>query len=226
MRILMTLLRKEFKQIFRDKAILALIFVMPAVQLLILPFAADFEIKNINIGIVDHDHSSYSRQLIQKIEYSSYFHLTGYAHSQKEALQWLEDDVTDLFIEIPAQFENNLIRDKKSPLFIAVNAVNGVKGGLGASYALNTIRSFNEDIIAEWITPPRNSMSPRIDITHSHWYNPSSNYQRFMVPGILAILLTMVGSFLSALNIVKEKEIGTIEQLNVTPISKTHFILG
>ena len=221
MKVLITLLQKEFKQIFRDKAILALIFAMPAIQLLILPFAADSEIKNINIGIIDNDHSSYSRQLIQKVEFSSYFNLTEYDHSYKEGMNWLENDKADLFIEIPAQFESRLIREKKSQIFLAVNAVNGVKGSLGASYALNTIADLNKDIVAEWVTPPRNNLSPQIDINHSHWYNPFSNYQKFMVPGILAILLTMVGGFLSALNIVKEKEIGTIEQLNVTPISKT-----
>jgi ABC-2 type transport system permease protein len=226
MRVLITLLKKEFKQIFRDKAIVALIFAMPAIQLLILPFAADSEIKNVNIGIIDQDHSSYSRQLVEKIEYSSYFTLTEYDHSYKKAMKWLEKDEADLFIEIPANFERKLIREQKSQIFLAVNAVNGVKGSLGAAYALNTIGDLNKDIVAEWITPPRNNMSPQIEITHSHWYNPLSNYQQFMVPGILAILLTMVGGFLSALNIVKEKEIGTIEQLNVTPITKTQFILG
>lgn len=226
MRVLLTLLRKEFKQIFRDPAIVKLIFAMPAIQLLILPFAADYEIKNVNVGIIDHDHSSYSRQLVQNIEYSNYFSLKEYSDSYQEGLQWLEDDKVDLFIEIPVQFEKDLIREQESSIFLAVNAVNGVKANLGAAYIMNTIASFNKNIIAEWLVPPRYSMTEQIDISFSHWFNPTSNYQKFMVPGILAILLTMVGSFLSALNIVKEKEIGTIEQLNVTPISKTQFILG
>lgn len=226
MKILLALLRKEFKQIFRDKAIVAIIFVMPAIQLLILPFAADSEIKNINVGIIDNDHSAYSRQIINKLEFSTYFNLKEYSNSHKDGLGWLEENKVDLFIEIPNDFESNLVRENSSSIFLAANAVNGVKASLGASYALNTINSFNQDILAEWINLPRHNISPQIEITHSHWYNPQSNYQKFMVPGILGILLTMVGSFLSALNIVREKEIGTIEQLNVTPISKTQFILG
>ncbi len=226
MKILLTLLRKEFRQIFRDKAILKLIFLMPTIQLLILPFAADSEIKNINVGIIDNDHSSYSRQLVEKMEYSSYFDLKEYSNSYKEGLKWLENNSVDLFIEIPANFESKLVRENYSPVFMAVNATNGVKGNLGAAYVMNTIADLNKNIIAEWVMPPSTNMSPQIDITHSHWYNPHSNYQKFMVPGILAILLTLVGSFLSALNIVREKEIGTIEQLNVTPILKSHFILG
>ncbi len=226
MSVLRTLLKKEFKQIFRDSAIPKIIFIMPAIQLLILPFAADYEIKNIDVGIIDQDHSTYSRQIIEKMEYSTYFNLTAITDANEKGMKWLEDDEVDLFIEIPYGFESTLIREGKSSVFLAANAVNGVKANLGTAYAMNTIRKVNANIIGEWFQAPRNHMTPYIDITNSHWYNPESNYQRFMVPGILAILLTMVGGFLTALNIVKEKEIGTIEQLNVTPISKTEFILG
>ncbi len=83
------ILKKEFRQIFRDPAILRLIFIMPMLQLIVLPFAADYEIKNIKIGIIDHDHSDYSRTLVSKIENSAYFRLTGYTHTFKEGLQWI-----------------------------------------------------------------------------------------------------------------------------------------
>lgn len=226
MRKMRYILRKEFKQIFRDPAILRLIFIMPAIQLLILPFAADYEIQNVNIGIVDHDRSTYARELVRKIEFSDYFNLTGYSTSQKEAMQWIEDDVVDLFIEIPADFEATLVREDEATLLMAVNATNGTKGNLGAAYANNIIGEFNRHVRSEWIQWPTFNPEPQIEVVHSQWYNVHSNYQRFMVPGILAVLLTMVGGFLSALNIVKEKEIGTIEQLNVSPIKKHQFILG
>lgn len=226
MSVLRTLLVKEFKQIFRDKAIPKIIFIMPAIQLLILPFAADYEIKNINVGIIDHDHSAYSRQIIEKMDYSGYFNLSGYMNSYEEGLQFLEEDKADIIIEIPQNFERNLIREGSADIYLAANAVNGVKANLGAAYAMTTIRMVNQNIRGQWMQREGFRGSPQIDITHSHWYNRENNYQRFMVPGILAILLTMVGGFLSALNIVKEKEVGTIEQLNVTPISKTQFILG
>ncbi len=220
------ILRKEFKQIFRDPAILRLIFLMPAIQLLILPFAADYEIKNINVGIIDHDHSSYSRGLIQKIEFSDYFNLTEYSDSYQEGLQWIENETADLIIEIPVRFESRLVRESEATLLMAVNAVNGPKGNLGAAYANGIIRTYNRGIRSQWLHWPRMNPEPQIEVVASHWYNPTSNYQVFMVPGILAVLLTMVGGFLSALNIVREKEIGTIEQLNVSPIKKYQFILG
>lgn len=220
------ILKKEFRQIFRDPAILRLIFIMPVMQLILLPFAADYEVKNINIGIVDHDHSDYSRDLVAKIEHSTYFKLTGYSNSFKEGLEWIEAEKADLLIEIPNKFEATLIRENKADLLLAVNAVNGTKGNLGAAYTMGIIQQFNQNIRLEWFQMPDFNPEPIIDVTYVSRYNPYSNYQLFMVPGILAVLLTMVGGFLSALNIVKEKEIGTIEQLNVSPIKKYEFIMG
>ncbi len=226
MRTIKFLLQKEFRQIFRNKAIIAIIVVMPVLQLLILPLAADYEVKNINISIVDHDHSSYSQKLISKISASQYFNLAGYNTDFKEAFQLIEKDKADLILEIPTGFERNLIRENEQKLFIAVNAINGVKANLGGAYLGNLIRDYNNDIRLQWLQPARLNDAPVINITSSNWFNPLLNYRVFMVPGILAILVTMVGGFLSALNIVKEKEVGTIEQINVTPIKKHHFILG
>jgi ABC-2 type transport system permease protein len=226
MRTIRFLLQKEFRQIFRNKAILAMILVMPVVQLLILPLAADYEVKNINLAVVDQDHSPYSQKLISKITASGYFRLRGYSPSFKAGLQLLESDAADLILEIPAGFERNLIRENQQPLFVAVNAINGVKANLGGAYLVQIIRDYNQDLrleIGSAFTPDR---APAIEIVPANWYNPYLNYRLFMVPGVLAILVTMIGGFLSALNIVKEKEVGTIEQINVTPIKKHHFILG
>ncbi|WP_353183324.1 ABC transporter permease [Parapedobacter lycopersici] len=226
MRTIKFLLQKEFKQIFRNRAILVLIMVMPIVQLTILPLAADYEVKNINLSVVDQDHSPYSRQLISTITASGYFRLQGYHQSIQEAYPLIEQDESDLILEIPQGFERNLIREGKQQLYIAVNAINGTKAGLGGAYLTRIIRDYNQDIRMEWIPPTRFQALPSLEIVSSNRFNPLLNYQFFMVPGILAILLTMVGGFLSALNIVKEKEVGTIEQINVTPIKKHHFILG
>jgi ABC-2 type transport system permease protein len=109
---------------------------------------------------------------------------------------------------------------------MALNAINGVKANLGGAYLRSIIQDYNKDVRTEWIQFPRFSPETHIEIASSNWYNPLMNYKYFMVPGILVILLTMVGSNLAAVNIVKEKEIGTIEQINVTPIKKYHFVLG
>jgi ABC-2 type transport system permease protein len=203
-----------------------MIFVMPLVQLIILPLAADYEVKNINLAVVDNDHSSYSQQLVSKITASGYFKLAGYSGSFHNAFQLIEKDKADLIIEIPAGFEKNLIRNGNNKLLIAVNAINGVKANLGGVYLNKILMDFNSEVNLQWFQLPRYNPQPGIEIVSSNWYNPFMNYNFFMVPGILAALITMIGSYLTALNIVKEKEIGTIEQINVTPIRKIHFILG
>ena len=226
MRTLKFLLQKEFRQIFRDPSILRIIFIMPAIQLLLLPWAADYEIKNIRLSVVDHDHSAYSRNLISRITSSGYFQLHDYTSSYKEALKDVELKDVDIILEIPVGFEKTLVKEDASNLFLAVNAINGVKANLGGAYLRGIIQDFNRQIRAEWIQLPRFSPETTIGVTSSNWFNPSMNYKFFMVPGILVVLLTMVGSFLASLNIVKEKEIGTIEQINVTPVRKSQFILG
>lgn len=226
MRTLLFLLRKEFKQIFRNRALLPMIFVTPIIQLLVMPLAADFEVKNINISIVDNNHSTYSQKLISKITASGYFRLADYGNSFPNAFKQIEKDKSDLILEIPQGFEKNLIRENRQKVFIAVNAINGSKATLGGSYLGSVIAEFNADVRLQWNTPDRISSAPTFQATSTNWFNPFLNYRFFMVPGILVTLVTMIGAYMCALNIVKEKEIGTIEQINVTPIKKHIFILG
>ena len=226
MRVLRIILEKEFRQIFRDPSILRLIFMMPIVQLIVMPLAADYEVKNVKLCVVDFDRSSYSQKLINKITASGYFQLVDDTDSYDKALVYVENDQADLVLQIPASFEKQLIKEDKSTLFMALNAINGVKANLGGAYLRSIIGDFNREVRLEWLQLPRFSPQPTIQISSINWFNPLMNYQIFMVPGILVILVTMVGSFLTALNIVKEKEIGTIEQINVTPIRKYQFILG
>lgn len=226
MRTLKFLLQKEFKQIFRNKSLLPLIFVMPIVQLLIMPLAADYEIKNINISVVDHDHSTYSRKLIESVLASGYFKMNDYSNSFDQSFQEFQEDKSDLILEIPVNFEKGFIRENGGNLFLAVNAINGTKASIGSVYLSRIISSFNSEIRLERIPVQTMSAQPLVEIATLNWYNPLMKYPQFMVPGILAILVTMVGAYMCALNIVKEKEVGTIEQINVTPIRKTHFILG
>ncbi len=226
MRALRILLEKEFRQIFRNPAILRMIFMMPAVQLLVMPLAADYEVKNIKLCVVDYDHSTYSQRLVNKITATNYFSLVDYSDSYPKALRYVERDEADLVLQIPVGFEKQLVKEDKTTMFMALNAINGVKANLGGAYLQRIIGEFNQDVRTEWIQTPRFSPQPVVQITSRNWFNPLLNYQIFMVPGILVILVTMVGAFLSALNIVKEKEIGTIEQINVTPIRKYQFVLG
>src|SRR5258706_737933 len=226
MRTLRFLLQKEFRQVFRDKNLLRQILMVPIIQLLIFPWAANYEVKNISLAIVDHDHSSYSEKFISKIFSSGYFIHSDYTSSFKDAYQLIERDKADIAVEIPQGFEKNLVRENQQKIFLAVNAINGVKAIVGTGYLASIITDYNSQIRAEWVQADRFNAAPAIEITSSNWFNPLLNYKMFMVPGILAFLVTLIGGIMCSLNIVREKEIGTIEQINVTPIRKQYFILG
>ncbi|MBO9636705.1 MAG: ABC transporter permease, partial [Siphonobacter aquaeclarae] len=134
MRTLRFLLQKEFRQIFRDRSILPMIFLMPTIQLLILPQAADFDVRSITLAVVDQDHSTYSRQLVSKVLATGYFHLTGMETSYQTALRYVEQDRADLILQIPAGFERKLVRENAQSLFVAIDAINGSKASIGGSY--------------------------------------------------------------------------------------------
>ena len=229
MRTILFLLQKEFLQIFRNKAMLPVLFVVPFVQLIILVNAATYEIKNIKISIVDMDQSSTSRHLIEKFKASPFFKTTDYTFSIDKAEDDLKANKADLVLRIPVNFEKYLVRDKKAKLQILHNAINGTLAGISSSYTLSIISGFNKEIILDWFdmkTHQNVYLQPGININYSYWYNPELNYKTFMVPAVLVLLVTIIGLFLSGMNVVREKEIGTIEQINVTPIKKHQFLIG
>lgn len=227
MRTIFFILQKEFLQIFRNRAMLPIIFVMPIVQLLVLSFAATFEVKNTPFSLIDEDQSAASRLLVEKLEASGYFTVASRSFSAAAADEALLRGEAKMILHVPNNFERDLRQAHTAPVQVLLNAEDGFAAGVIQAYALNVIAAFNRDVQVDFAaeataSPP----SPRIEVAPAHWFNPDLNYQTYMVPGILVVLVTMIGTFLSAMNVVREKEIGTIEQLNVTPMGKRHFIIG
>nr|WP_315190853.1 ABC transporter permease [uncultured Flavobacterium sp.] len=228
MKTILFIIQKEFRQIFRNKGMLPIIFVMPLMQLLILSNAASFEVKNIQFSYIDNDHSSASRELISKFEASSYFKIIKKFDSKIAANQEMQKGKVDVILEIPNHFEQNLIKEKTAFLSVSINAIDGASAGIENVYLTQIITSFNQNIQSKLIRYSDGAIAqPENIITiPSFWYNNTLNYKTFMVPGILVLLVTMITLFLSSMNIVREKEIGTLEQINVTPIKKHQFIIG
>ncbi|MEE4256141.1 MAG: ABC transporter permease [Bacteroidales bacterium] len=224
MRTILFILQKEFIQVRRNRTMLPIIFVVPILQLLVLSFTATFEIKNIDLMVVDQDNSPSSREVIAKFKGSPFFTIVGHTAEFNTAEQAVISNWADQVIQIPSGFEKDIISEKAADLQLTTNAINGSAASLMNAYALNIVMDYNTDIIVEQLgleKPP----AP-IVISSAFWYNPELNYFTYMVPGILVLLVTVISAFLSAMNIVREKEIGTIEQINVTPIKKYQFILG
>lgn len=205
---------------------LPVIFVVPIVQLIILVNAATLEMKNIEAVVVDQDLSAISRRLISKFSGSPFFKINKFTFSMKEAEEEIKADRSDMIIQIPAGFEQRLFRQNNSELQILFNAINATVAGLGSAYTSAVIQDFNQEIISEYSGSIQMVPVKQITVKSSFWYNQDLNYKIFMTPGILVILVTMIGMILSALNLVREKELGTAEQINVTPIKKIQFIVG
>jgi ABC-2 type transport system permease protein len=226
------IIQKEFKQIFRNKGMLPLIFIMPFIQLIILSNAATFEVKNIKFSYVDNDRTAFSRALIDNFHASEYFNVVHQFSANKEAMAAMQKGDVDVILEIPAHFERDLTKHKTTSLSVLINAIDGAAAGIENVYINQIVMGFNKNAMAELslINPASVSDAKNrpLSITSipAFWYNETLNYKTFMVPGILVLLVTMITLFLSGMNIVREKEIGTLEQINVTPIKKHQFIIG
>lgn len=228
MRTFLFLLEKEFKQILRNRIILAMIIALPTIQLAILPYAATYEIRHINLAVVDTDHSTFSAELTGKLGASRYFNLVSAGTSYEEALQLVEDGAAHLILEIPPHFEKDLRLQGKARLMIAVDAVDGTMGSIGSSYLNQIIQDFSINLLngGKIAYPAEIGLQARTEVIPQYRYNTQLDYKTYMVPGILVMLLTLVGGILAALNIVSEKEQGTQEQINVSPAPKQFYLLA
>ena len=195
------LLQKEFLQIRRNSFMPKIIFIFPIMVMCVMPWVMNPEVKNIRVDVVDMDRTTQSQQLVHQIEASNYFIFNGQKDTYQEAMKDIETSEADIILEV-----------RDGQYLIAANAVNGTKGSIGSAY-LSQIVSGN--------LSPLTSHNSQLTL-----YNKGQNYKVFMIPALMGILMMMLCGFLPALNIVGEKEKGTIEQINVTPVSKWSFILA
>jgi len=200
---------------------------MPVVFLLLLPFAADFEVKNIRLVVVDNDHSTYSKRFIEKIGSSKYYQIVASESSYNDAMSnQIERGNADIILEIPQHFERDLVKQKRSTILISANAVDGMKGLMGTAYLASVAMDFSKNISMELASYNDAMPQQTIQITNRALFNPMMNYKAYMVPAIMMMLIVLMCGAMPAVNIVMEKETGTIEQMNVTPVKKFYFILA
>ena len=202
------LIQKEFTQIRRNAFLPRLIVMFPIMIMCVMPWVMNMEVKNIRVDVVDIDHTVESQRLIQQVAHSNYFIFNAQQPTYNQALSDVEHGKADVILEI---------RDKQ--YLIAANAVNGTKGSMGAAY-MSQVISGNISSLKGNLSPLTSRLSPL------YLYNKGQNYKLFMIPALFAIVIMLMTGFLPTLNIVGEKEAGTIEQINVTPVSKWAFILA
>jgi ABC-2 type transport system permease protein len=233
--LLRVLLRKEFTQLRRDPVILRLLFVMPMIQLIILANAATFEVKRSRLWIDDRDRSTSAQTVVDAFMASGRFVPSGHGPVVRANEAMLSNEV-DAILSIPPAFGVDLQRTRRATLQLVLNAVDGAQAGVTQGYANLIVQQASTTILATLpggsaplsiaIDAAPRPAHPAITISSRNWFNPSLVYHWFTVPGILTQLVTLVGTLMTALNIVREKEAGTLEQLNVTPITRGAFILS
>jgi len=221
-RIVRVLLRKEYLQIFRDKVMVRQMVMMPFVQLLVLSSAATFEVKTAQLYLVDRDHTAASRGLVDRLRASGRFRVVDASPSMELAGEALLKRDAGMILGIPAGFERDVVRTRSASVQLVFNAEDGALAGVTNSYAQQIIAAHSHELGAT--LRPMVVEAPLIEVRTRGWYNQELDYSDYMIPGILVQLLTLVGTLLTAMNIVREKELGTLEQLNVTPVPRGAFI--
>lgn len=230
------LLEKEFKQFFRDPGLPRMALMFPVLMMLVFPFAVSMEIRNINLAVVDSDRSEESSRLLERCTSSGYFRLVAFCGSPEEAMRLMDENKADAIITIASDFSREIGNGSGFPVGIKVNTVNGTRGSIASQYLQNCIMMYLQDrnsreagssVQSADSAPAAQSVSagPAVDVSEKYYFNTYLDYKLFMIPALIVIGITMITAFLPSLNIVSEKETGTIEQMNVTPVSKSAFII-
>ena len=214
--ILKHLIKKEFLQIRRNAFLPRLIVVFPIVMMCVMPWVMNMEVKNVVVDVVDNDRSPLSQRLVHSVEASRYFVFNGQKDSYAAALQEIESSRADVVLVIPPHYSRDVAQGRQPQVLIAANAVNGVKGAMGSAYL--------SQIVTAQVSPSVKAMQDKVATLTL--YNKHMNYKLFMIPALFALVMMLMTGFLPTLNIVGEKEAGTIEQINVTPVPKWAFILA
>ena len=214
--VLKYLLQKEWLQIRRNSFLPRLILTYPIMLMCVMPWVMNMEVKNIAVAVVDNDHSARSQQLVHTIAANRYFRFMGEASSYDAALRNVEQSRVDGVVVIPQGFAKDLQQGYTPHVLVAANAVNGTKGAIGSIYL--------SQVIVQAVVPEAQAIREQF---HNYiLYNRSQNFKLFMIPALFGIVMMLMTGYLPTLNIVAEKEKGTIEQMNVTPVSRRSFILS
>ncbi len=228
MRTVFFLVRKEFLQIFRDRTTVLQIFMIPVVQLLVLANAATFDVKQVAMLVVDQDRSTVSTGLVQRLMAGRQFEVVRYEGSDAGVDQALLDREVTAVLHIPRRFEEDLVRRRRAPVQLVLNAEEGATAGIVQSYANGILAAYARELDRTLPTGRSGAIAAArvspLDLRTQRWFNPTRSYKYWMVPALMVSLTTIIGLLLTAQNITRENELGTLEQLNVTPMTKVQFI--
>jgi ABC-2 type transport system permease protein len=228
MRLLIQFIIKEFLQFKRDRKMISVVLVAPILQLILLGYAATFDLREIHTVIFDKDKSRTSRDLVNTLQNSGYFSIDNYVSGYDDFTRLITDGDALVGIVIPTDFEKNINSDKTAQLQAIFDGSDGNKASIAAGYVIGAVSGFSQNINTQkflmrgLINPLSGSIQPEVRI----WFNPDLTTRNYMLPGIAGLIITLVTTLLTSLAIVKEREIGTLEQLIVSPLKPYQIIIG
>ena len=228
MKIIINIIIKEFLQLKRDPRLFGIIFIAPILQLILFGYAANLDINNINTVVYDQDNTVTSRDFINKFQSSEYFSVNNYADSYEQVTDCIDKGKDLWALVIPKDFEKKLKRSQQANVQAIFDGSDGNKAGIAAGYVSNLVSSYSQNILLEAKNKSglKIALSGMITPELRVWYNPDLKTRYFMLPGIMGLILTIITTTLMAMAIVKEREIGTLEQIIVTPIKPKQLIIG
>ena len=228
MKIILAIIIKEFLQLRRDPRLFGIIFIAPVIQLILLGYAANLDINNINTVVYDQDRTVSSRDFIEKFQRSGYFSIDHYADNYRQVMNHMDKGEDLWALVIPKEFEKKIQRNEQVQVQALFDGSDGNKASIAFGYVTGVVSSYSKNILMEAIN--KTGMKTIAPVTINSelrvWYNPELKTRVFMLPGIMGLLLTIITTTLMAMGIVKEREIGTLEQIIVTPIKPAQLIIG
>jgi drug efflux transport system permease protein len=227
MRRLWYLMWKELLELRQDPRLFGVIFIAPIIQLTFLGYAATTDVKNVPMVVVDQDRTPQSRELITRFDGSPYFTVVGSLDSVAELERWFEENRAWMALVIPGDYHERLGGSGPAIVQVIADGTDSNSTNVAMGYAGNLVTSYNEELVRQRLIAAGQEVPPRaIDARIRVWFNPQLESRDFMIPGIVALLLLVITTNLSSMAVVREKELGTLEQLNVTPVTRWQLILG
>lgn len=221
---LLALIRKEFGQFIKDKKLLPLVFVAPVLQLIFLGFAASLDVKNIPFVLCDLDKSGESRNFVRSFSNSGYFTQEYVTDDYAGLREYLDGNRAAMAIVIPPDFGEKIVRHETVEVQLLFDGSEGNSTAIASGYAVQIANRYSQQVLVHMVGDLQRLGGVTAEIRS--WYNPSLLSKYFMVPGVLVLILLITTTMLTAMAIVKEKEIGTLEQLLVTPLRPVEMIIG
>ncbi len=228
MKIILSIIIKEFLQLKRDPRLFGIVFIAPVLQLIILGYAANMDVNTVHTAVFDQDKTASSRNFIQRFEHSGYFKVDDYVDNYRQVNQDINDNKVLWALVIPKDFEKRIYRMQPAPVQAIFDGSDGNKASIAFGYIQGIVTNYSKNILLETAdktgrkVPVAGSLVPEVRV----WYNPELKTRVFMVPSITGLILAIITTILMSMAIVKEREVGTLEQLIVTPIKPMQLIIG